>query len=56
MEEGDANGNHGTVICKLCVRHGKNNNFTGDGYQCVVTACFLEGDSHQSVHAVCAML
>lgn len=35
MEEGDASGNHGTVICKLCVRHGKNNNFTGDGYQCV---------------------
>ena len=41
VEEGDATGNHGTVICKLCVRHGKNNNFTGDGYQCAAWILFL---------------
>lgn len=35
VEEGNSSGAHGTVICKLCVRHGKNNNFTGEGYQCV---------------------
>lgn len=46
VEEGDAGGNHGTVICKLCVRHGKNNNFTGDGYQCV--RCF-----HVAQHDAC---
>lgn len=34
VEEGNSTGKHGTVICKLCVRHGKNNNFTGEGYQC----------------------
>jgi hypothetical protein len=33
VEEGSSSGLHGTVICKLCVRHGKNNNFTGEGYQ-----------------------
>jgi hypothetical protein len=41
VEEGDASGNHGTVICKLCVRHGKNNNFTGDGYQCAAVRTTL---------------
>jgi hypothetical protein len=53
VEEGDANGNHGTVICKLCVRHGKNNNFTGDGYQCVATACFVRENSSFCSWSVC---
>ena len=24
---------HGVVICRLCQRHGKNNNFAGEGYR-----------------------
>ena len=25
---------HGVVVCRLCQRHGKANNFAGEGYRC----------------------
>ncbi len=50
VEEGNSSGAHGTVICKLCVRHGKNNNFTGEGYQWAArfTDCAPTSASDQS--------
>ena len=33
--EGKHGEDHGTVICKLCQRHDKTNNFAGDGYRYV---------------------
>ena len=50
VEEGNSSGAHGTVICKLCVRHGKNNNFTGEGYQWAArfSGCALPIASDQS--------
>ena len=31
--EGSQGEDHGVVICKLCQRHEKANNFAGDGYR-----------------------
>ncbi|KAK9840810.1 hypothetical protein WJX81_006321 [Elliptochloris bilobata] len=33
VQEGIIGSDHGTVICRLCQRHGKNNNFAGEGYR-----------------------
>ena len=34
VQEGVMGSDHGVVVCRLCQRHGKNNNFAGEGYRC----------------------